>query len=56
MKVKCRDPYDEMFLTLAAQGKADFLVTGDADLLSVNGFSACPIVTPEQFRQKITGG
>ena len=56
MKAKCRDPYDEMFLTLAAQGHADFLVTGDTDLLAVKGFSACPIVTPEQFRQKITGG
>ena len=50
---KCRDPYDEMFLTLAAQGHADYLVTGDADLLSVEGFSACPIVTPEQFRQAL---
>ena len=53
MKAKCRDPYDEMFLTLAAQGHADSLVTGDADLLAVKGFSACPIVTPEQFRQRI---
>jgi putative PIN family toxin of toxin-antitoxin system len=49
---KCRDPHAEMFLTLAAQGHADFLVTGDADLLSVEAFLACPILTPEQFRQR----
>jgi len=51
MKATCRDPDDEMFLTLAVQGHADFLVTGDADLLSVKEFSACPIVTSEQFRR-----
>jgi len=50
---KCRDPYDEIFLTLATQGHADFLVTGDADLLSVKGYSACPIVSPEQFRNVV---
>ena len=30
-----RDPDDRMFLALAAAGKADALVTGDADLLAV---------------------
>jgi putative PIN family toxin of toxin-antitoxin system len=29
----CRDPHDLPFLHLAAAGKADVLVTGDADLL-----------------------
>ena len=47
----CRDPGDSMFLALAAQARADYLVTGDADLLAVRGFKICPIVTPEQFRQ-----
>lgn len=49
----CRDPDDDMFLALAAQGRADYLVTGDADLLALSGFKTCPIVTPEQFRQRI---
>jgi putative PIN family toxin of toxin-antitoxin system len=51
---RCRDPHDEMFLTLAAHGRADFLVTGDADLLSVEAFPACPIITPDQFRRKLS--
>ena len=29
----CRDPFDQPFLQLAITGKAQFLVTGDADLL-----------------------
>jgi putative PIN family toxin of toxin-antitoxin system len=29
----CRDPFDQPFLQLAIAGKAQFLVTGDADLL-----------------------
>ena len=29
----CRDPYDQIFLELADASKADFLVTGDQDLL-----------------------
>ena len=31
----CRDPHDLPFLHLAAAGKADLLVSGDADLLSL---------------------
>ena len=46
---ECRDPHDVVFLVLAIKGKADYLVTGDRDLLSVQGFTACPVVTPEHF-------
>jgi putative PIN family toxin of toxin-antitoxin system len=43
----CRDPDDLPFLHLAAAGKADLLVTGDADLLSL----ASPGVRPRpRFR------
>ncbi|MDD4623172.1 MAG: putative toxin-antitoxin system toxin component, PIN family [Kiritimatiellae bacterium] len=47
----CRDPADDMFLALAAQGCADYLVTGDVGLLAVRGFKTCPIINPEQFRK-----
>jgi len=50
----CRDPDDDMFLVLAAQARADYLVTGDADLLAVHGFKTCPIITPEQFRRNLS--
>jgi putative PIN family toxin of toxin-antitoxin system len=45
----CRDPFDVPFLQLAAAGKADFLVTGDQDLLSLAGEFERPIVSAEQL-------
>jgi putative PIN family toxin of toxin-antitoxin system len=45
----CRDPLDVSFLQLAIVGNADFLVTGDKDLLSLTGQIRCPIITAEEF-------
>jgi uncharacterized protein len=45
----CRDPFDVPFLQLAIAGKADYLVSGDKDLLRLTGQIACAIVTPERF-------
>jgi putative PIN family toxin of toxin-antitoxin system len=45
----CRDPFDQPFLQLAIAGKADFLVSGDQDVLSLAGQLKCPIVTAGQF-------
>ena len=45
----CRDKFDIPFLQLAVTGQADFLVTGDKDLLSITDSLACKIVTAEQF-------
>lgn len=45
----CRDPSDLPFLQLAIAGKAEYLVTGDQDLLSLDGKLACPIITADQF-------
>lgn len=45
----CRDASDVPFLQLAIVGNADFLVTGDADLLSLKGRMKCPIVSAEVF-------
>jgi uncharacterized protein len=49
----CRDPYDEQFLHLAIFGRADYLVTGDQDLLSLADVFDCPIVTTEQFLSEL---
>ncbi len=51
---RCRDVHDQKFLDLAAAGQAEFLVTGDDDLLSMEGFPHCPILTPESFRQMLS--
>jgi uncharacterized protein len=46
---ECRDPSDTPFLILALVGKADYLVTGDQDLLSLQAEFICPIVTADNF-------
>jgi putative PIN family toxin of toxin-antitoxin system len=45
----CRDPKDNKFLDLAYSGNADYLITGDKDLLVLNPFNRTKIVTPEEF-------
>ena len=45
----CRDRFDLPFLQLAIAGKADYLVTGDQDLLCLADQFACPIITADQF-------
>lgn len=45
----CRDPFDRPFLELAAAGKADYLVTGDRDLLGLAGRFVCPVVTAQEL-------
>jgi len=46
---RCRDPFDLPFLQLALVGRADHLVTGDKDLLSLAGTFARSIITAEQL-------
>ncbi len=45
----CRDPKDNKFLELAACGNANYLMTGDSDLLVLHLFRGVAILTPEQF-------
>lgn len=45
----CRDPKDDKLLELAVGGNADFLVTGDKDLLILNPFRGVEIITPRVF-------
>jgi len=49
----CRDDFDVPFLQLAAAGKADALVTGDQDLLSLAGIFILPILSAEEFLQTL---
>ncbi len=48
---ECRDPFDIPFLELALAGRADALVTGDLDLLSLAPVFAVPIITPSELRE-----
>lgn len=42
----CRDKHDRVFLELAAVGAAEWLITGDQDLLSLSGQVGFQIITP----------
>lgn len=49
----CRDPKDNFLLALAKDGNADFLVTGDADLLVIGKFENTEILTYSAFEETI---
>jgi putative PIN family toxin of toxin-antitoxin system len=45
----CRDEKDNKFLELAVNGNADFIITGDKDLLVLNPFRTIRIISPSLF-------
>ena len=46
---KCRDPKDNFLLSLAVDGKADYLLTGDKDLLVLEKMDNTEIKTISEF-------
>ena len=50
---QCQDVNDQMFIELAAVGEADFLVTGDKDLLVMAAEFGRRIVTAEVFLERL---
>jgi uncharacterized protein len=50
----CRDPKDNKFLELAVSGSAQYIVSGDADLLVLHPFRDVSIVTPQVFVSHLT--
>lgn len=45
----CRDPHDDMFLEVALDGGASYVVSKDSDLLTLSPFEGIPIITPAEF-------
>ncbi len=45
----CRDAKDDKFLAYAVEGRADFIVTGDADLLELRNYQGIPIVRAHEL-------
>ena len=45
----CRDTKDNMFLELVKDGKANFLISGDKDLLALKEFEGCKIMSVSEF-------
>ena len=58
--VLSRDAKDDHYLSLCKEARADFLITGDKDLLSISQESlkkneiSCLIVSPQDFLEKIS--
>lgn len=45
----CKDPQDLHILGAALAGKAELIITGDQDLLSLKSFQNIPIISPRSF-------
>lgn len=53
---KSQDPDDDRFLSLAVEGRADFLITGDkTDLLSLAEIDGIPIVSAKLAMEALNG-
>lgn len=48
-----QDPTDEMFLPAALDAKADFIVSGDRHLLELGEYKGIPILTVQQFSERL---
>ncbi len=46
----CRDPKDNFLLDLSVSGDADYLITGENDLLALNPFRGVHIITYREFQ------
>ena len=55
VKVVRRDPADNKFLECAVAGKAQYVVSGDQDLLSLRSFRGIPVVTVSEFLAIVEG-
>ncbi len=49
----CKDPKDNFLLDLIDFSKANFLVTGDKELLKLNPFKSASILTPANFAKEV---
>jgi predicted nucleic acid-binding protein len=50
---ECRDPKDDKFLELAVSGDADYIVSGDKDLLELNPFQGIRILSPNELMDSL---
>jgi len=46
---ECHDPKDDKFLDVALNGRADAIITGDADLLAMNPWRDIALLSPSHY-------
>jgi len=49
---ECRDPKDDKFLEVALNGRADAIVSGDADLQGLNPWRGIAIISPVEYLKR----
>jgi putative PIN family toxin of toxin-antitoxin system len=49
---ECRDPKDDKFLEVALNGRADLIVTGDADLLEMHPWRGIAVLAPANYLRR----
>ncbi len=49
----CRDPADDKFIACAVSASADFIVSGDNDLLDIGKYKSVRIITAAEFLKMI---
>jgi len=49
----CRDSKDNFLLALAKDGEADYLITGDKDLLELQKFEGTKIISVRQLMNEV---
>jgi putative PIN family toxin of toxin-antitoxin system len=49
----CRDKHDLPIIGTATKGNADFIVTGDADLLALKSYRGIDIMTPRELWNRL---
>jgi len=47
------DPSDDIYVLAAIEGKADYIVSGDAHLLALGAYDRIRIVSPKEFLEKL---
>jgi putative PIN family toxin of toxin-antitoxin system len=48
----CRDPRDDKFLEVAVHGRADLILSGDTDLLTLHPFQGIAILSPADYLEQ----
>ena len=47
----CRDPDDDNIISLGIAAKAEYIVTGDRDLLDIGQYASLHMVSPKEFSE-----
>lgn len=48
-----RDPKDDAIVACAVEGRAQFIVSGDQDLLTLGSYAGILVLTPRQFLERL---